>query len=132
MRTVSLARPDVHADAALIPVGACVVSDEASLTIAANRFTASSAGCPNPLDSLATTLVATNGISIQAGAHALPQVVAEWRRIFSHAQYVWLSGSNNRRIPWTPSLKAWFAHNFRPVPPPAGESSEGQIYARHS
>lgn len=70
MGTVGLPRPDVHADTALIPAGACVVSDEVSLTIAANRFTVGSAGCPDTLDSLATTLVATNGISAPARAQA--------------------------------------------------------------
>jgi hypothetical protein len=121
---------DVTADAALIPPGACVVSDEISLAIAANRFTAASAGCPDVLDSLATTLVASNGVSVQGGASALPQVAAEWRSIFSRAQYVWLSGSSDRRIPWTPGLKNWFAANFRPLHPPGGELSEGQVYVR--
>jgi hypothetical protein len=119
---------DVAADAALIPPGACVVSDEISLAIAANRFTAASAGCPDVLDSLATTLVASNGVSVQGGAKALPLVAAEWRSTFSRAQYVWLSGSSDRRIPWTASLKKWFAANFRPLHPPRGEPSEGQVY----
>jgi hypothetical protein len=123
---------DVTADAALIPPGACVVSDEISLAIAANRFTAASAGCPDVLDSLATTLVASNGVSIQGGAKALPQVAAEWRSIFSRAQYAWLSGSSDRRIPWTAGLKKWFAANFRPLHPPRGELSEGQVYVRRS
>jgi hypothetical protein len=122
--------PDVHADAALIPPGACVVSDEISLTIAADRFTAGSGGCPDVLDSLATTLVAGNGVSVQGGAKALPRVVAGWRAIFSRADYVWLSGSSARRIPWTPELQAWFAGSFRPLRPPPGEVSEGQVYAR--
>jgi hypothetical protein len=122
--------PDVHADAALIPRGACVVSDEISLTIAANRFTAGSGGCPDVLDSLATTLVAGNGVSVQGGAKALPRVVAGWRAVFSRAEYVWLSGSSARRIPWTPELQAWFAGNFRPLRPPPGEVSEGQVYTR--
>jgi hypothetical protein len=122
--------PDVHADAALIPPGACVVSDEISLTIAANRFTAGSGDCPDVLDSLATTLVAGNGVSVQGGAKALPRVVAGWRAVFSRADYVWLSGSSARRIPWTPELQAWFAGNFRPLRPPPGEVSEGQVYAR--
>jgi hypothetical protein len=56
--------PDVHADAALIPPGACVVSDEVSLTMAADRFTAGSGACPDVLDALATTLVAGNGVSV--------------------------------------------------------------------
>jgi hypothetical protein len=123
---------DVTADAALIPPGACVVSDEISLAIAANRFTAASAGCPDVLDSLATTLVASNGVSVQGGAKALPQVAGEWRSIFSRARYVWLSGSSDRRIPWTAGLKKWFAANFRPLHPPRGELSEGQVYVRRS
>ncbi len=122
--------PDVHADAALIPPGACVVSDEISLAIAANRFTAGSGGCPDVLDSLATTLVAGNGVSVQGGAKALPQVVADWKAIFARADYVWLSGSSARRIPWTPELQAWFARDFRPLRPPPGEVSEGQVYVR--
>ena len=122
--------PDVHADAALIPPGACVVSDEISLAIAANRFTAGSGSCPDVLDSLATTLVAGNGVSVQAGAKALPRVVATWKDIFERAQYVWLSGSNARRIPWTPELRAWFAGDFRPLHLPPGQVSEGQVYVR--
>jgi hypothetical protein len=122
--------PEVHADAALIPPGACVVSDEIALTIAADRFTAGSGGCPDVLDSLATTLVAGNGVSVQGGAKALPQVVADWKAIFARADYVWLSGSSARRIPWTPELQAWFARDFRSLRPPPGEVSEGQVYAR--
>jgi hypothetical protein len=121
---------DVQADAALIPPGTCVVSDEISLTIAANRFTAGSRGCPDVLDSLATTLVAGNGVSVQGGAQALPQVVAEWKSVFSRADYVWLSGTNDRRIPWTPELEAWFTRTFRPLSPPKGKFSEGQVYVR--
>jgi hypothetical protein len=121
---------DVRAEAALIPPGACVVSDEISLAIAANRFTAGSGGCPDVLDSLATTLVAGNGVSVQGGAKGLPQVAAEWKAIFSRAQYVWLSGTSDRRIPWTPRLREWFAQTFRPLHPPAGEFSEGQVYVR--
>jgi hypothetical protein len=122
--------PDVHADVALIPPGACVVSDEISLTIAANRFTAGSGGCPDVLDSLATTLVAGNGVSVQGGAQALPRVVAGWKAVFSRADYVWFSGSSARRVPWTPELQAWFAGNFRPLRPPPGAVSEGRVYAR--
>ncbi|MDX6419823.1 MAG: hypothetical protein QOG28_4443 [Trebonia sp.] len=122
--------PDVQADAALIPPGTCVVSDEISLTIAANRFTAGAAGCPDVLDSLATTLVAGNGVSVQGGAKALPRVVAGWKAIFARADYVWLSGSSARRIPWTPELQGWFARNFRPLQPPPGQVSEGQVFVK--
>jgi hypothetical protein len=121
--------PDVHADAALIPPGACVVSDEISLTIAANRFTAGSGGCPDVLDSLATTLLAGNGAASKAARRHSP---GSWPagRPSSRADYVWLSGSTARRVPWTPELQAWFAGNFRPLRPPPGEVSEGRVYAR--
>jgi alpha-1,2-mannosyltransferase len=121
---------DVAADAALIPPGACVVSDEISLAIAANRFTAGSGGCPDVLDALAVTLVAGEGVSVQGGAKALPRVAAQWRAYFARARYVWLSGTSDRRIPWTGGLQAWFARNFRPLHPPAGQFSEGQVYVR--
>jgi hypothetical protein len=120
----------VSADAALIPPGACVVSDEVSLTIAAGRFTAGSAGCPGVLDSLATTLVAGNGVSVEGGARALPRVTAAWRAILARARYVWLSGSSERRIPWTAGLRAWFGRNFKPLSPPAGQRGEGRVYVR--
>jgi hypothetical protein len=56
--------------------------------------------------------------------------VAGWQAVFARAQYVWLSGTSDRRIPWTSALRAWFARNFRPLYPPAGEFSEGQVYVR--
>jgi hypothetical protein len=121
---------DVRADAALIPPGACVVTDEISLAVAASRFTAGQAGCPDVLDSLATTLVADNGVSIQGGADRLPPVVADWKRILAQAGYVWLSSSSDRRIPWTTGLRTWFARTFQPLDPPPGQVGEGQLYVR--
>jgi Glycosyltransferase family 87 len=121
---------DIRAAAALIPPGACVVTDEISLAIAASRFTAGSAGCPDVLDALAVTLVADNGVSVQGGAQSLPQAVTAWQAVFARAPYVWLSGTNGRRIPWTPGLRAWFGQRFRPLNPPRGQFSEGQVYVR--
>jgi hypothetical protein len=121
---------DTSADAALIRPGACVVTDEISLAIAANRFTAGVDGCPDVLDALATTLVADNGVSVQGGAGSLPRVTATWKAILTRARYVWLSSFSDRRIPWTPALASWFARTFRPLPLPAGESGEGQVYVR--
>jgi len=125
-----LRAPGVSASAALIPPGACVVSDEIALAIAANRFTAGSPGCPDVLDSLAVTLVAGRGVSVQGGAKALPRVAAEWRAVFGQADYVWLSGSSARRIPWTPALRRWFAGSFRPLRLPRGSFAEGRVYVR--
>ena len=110
-----LGAPHAYADSQAIPEGACVVTDEISLLISANRFTAAKPGCPDIIDSLAETLVLSNGVSVQAGAANMPQVVAAWQALFSKAQYVWLSSSNARRIPWSPELTNWFNSNFSQV-----------------
>ena len=118
----------VYPDRALIPAGSCVVSDEISLAIAANRFTAARPGCPEVLDGLAQTLVLSNGVSVQGGAAGHPDVVAAWQNILSRADYVWLSPNNARRIPWTPGLTAWFAANFQPLPVRGHARGLGQVY----
>jgi alpha-1,2-mannosyltransferase len=110
-------QPTGEAMARLIPNGACVVTDEVSLTIAADRFADLPSGCPDIIDALAVTLLLSNGVSVQGGAASMPQVVAAWRTDLNKAQYVWLSPSHGsrRRIPWTAALSAWFNANFTPV-----------------
>ena len=98
---------------ALVPTGSCLVADQVSFAIAANRFPAPSPGCPDVIDSLATTLALSGGVSPQGGAGQAPRVVAGWEAIFGKARYVWLSGGVAARIPWTPALQAWFAAHFR-------------------
>jgi alpha-1,2-mannosyltransferase len=121
-----LRAPDIYADQAVIPAGSCVVTDEVSLTIAANRFS-TRPGCPAVLDSLATTLVDDNGISVQGGAKSSARTVAGWRWIFAHAQYVWLSSQSGRRIPWTNALTGWFDHRFKLLTVHGGT---GHVYKR--
>jgi alpha-1,2-mannosyltransferase len=118
--------------AALIPQGSCVVTDEVSLTIAADRFTALPPGCPDIIDSLAVTLVASNGVSVQGGAAKMPDVVALWKKDLSAAQYVWLSPSHGsrRRIAWTTGLSDWFNAHFVMVGSYRGGT--GQLYKRIS
>jgi alpha-1,2-mannosyltransferase len=118
---------DVSADKALIPAGACVVTDQTSMTISADRFNAVRPGCPDVIDGLAVTLVSGNGVSVQGGAADRTQVVAEWRSIFSRAQYVWLSPNNGRRIPWTPALYLWFSTHFQELTP-SGAPGFGHVY----
>jgi alpha-1,2-mannosyltransferase len=113
-----------------IPAGSCVVTDQVALTIAADRFTDLPPGCPVIVDSLADTLVLSNGVSVYAGADQMPQVVATWKSWFSKADYVWLSPDHQsqKRIPWTPALSDWFNANFvKDGPYSAGI---GQLYKR--
>jgi alpha-1,2-mannosyltransferase len=98
---------------ALVAKGSCLVADQVSFAIAANRFTAPGPGCPDVVDSLATTLALSGGVSPQGGAGQDPRVIAGWEAIFGKARHVWLSGGASARIPWTPALQAWFAAHFR-------------------
>jgi hypothetical protein len=98
---------------ALVPAGSCLVADQVSFAIAANRFAAPSPDCPDLIDSLAATLALSGGVSPQGGAGHAPKVVAGWEAIFGQARYVWLSGGASARIPWTPALQSWFSSHFR-------------------
>lgn len=112
----------------LIPPGACVVTDSTSVVVAADRLSPDRPGCPDIIDALATTLVLSHGVSVQAGAAKSATTVAAWRTMLGQADYVWLSGGNARRIPWTPALTAWFRASFRPVGP--SSPGIGQLYVR--
>ena len=65
----------IYPDKAVIPAPSRVVTDEVSLTLAANRFS-TRPGCPDALDSLATTLVEDNGIPVEGGAKASARAVS--------------------------------------------------------
>lgn len=124
----------------LIPPGACVVTDEVSLAIAANRFDTSEPGCPVMIDSLATTLVLTHGQSVQAGADHNKAAIAAWRALLLKARYVWLSPNHWRRIPfgYNSAQWAWFTRHFRQIAPKIKPGQKnwilgiGQLFVRRS
>ena len=128
--TFPLQQSSGQAMAHLIPTGSCVVTDEASLTIAADRFADLPPGCPDIVDSLAATLVLSNGVSVQGGADHMPRVVAAWKAWLDKADYVWLSPGHGsaRRIPWTPGLSAWFHATFAKLG--SYRAGTGQLYVR--
>jgi len=96
-----------------VPPGACVLTDQVSFTIAANRFFSSVPGCPQMIDPLNTDYALSPGRDGLSGAGRVPAVAAIMRNAFDHAQYVWLAGVyNRRRIAWTPALRAYFSGNF--------------------
>ena len=99
----------------LIPPDACVLTDQVSVTLAANRFESTDPRCPQMIDSLGTTLALSYGLKPQTGAAKVPAVNAAWNQAFSNAQYVILTGTNARRIPWTPQLKAYLASHFTQI-----------------
>jgi hypothetical protein len=116
--------------AALIPPGSCLVADQVSFAIAANRFEAPENSCPDLIDSLAATLALSGGVSPQGGAGHAANVVAGWEDIFGRADYVWVSGGSSARIPWTPALQSWFAAHFRLLQSFPGYGAS-KLYARN-
>jgi hypothetical protein len=114
----------------LVPPGSCLVADQVSFAIAANRFQPPSAGCPDVIDSLAATLALSGGKSPQqGGAGQDPGAIKGWESIFGQADYVWLQGGASTRIPLTPELRSWFNSHFHQVAafPGYGAST---LYAR--
>jgi hypothetical protein len=104
--------PAPHALARIIPPGACVLTDQVSMTIVANRFYSDVPGCSQMVDGLATDVALSGGKKPSDGAGYVPAVAAVWRQAFAHAQLVLLSPNNTGRIAWTPALKAYFRANF--------------------
>ncbi|HEY2578113.1 MAG TPA: hypothetical protein VGI74_17560 [Streptosporangiaceae bacterium] len=108
---------------ATIPPGACVLTDQVSFTIAADRFTSSAPGCPQLVDGDGTDLALSEGHNGVSGAAHNPAVRAIWDSAFQKAQYVWLSNTFfdktvARRIAWTHALRLYFGDNFQLVPGP--------------
>ncbi len=99
----------------LIPPGACVATDQASYTIAIDRFVSTVPGCSLMIDGLGTDYELSNGRNPQIAAGTSPTVEAAWMSAFRAAKYAWLTTVSYRRIPWTPQLKAYFNSHFVPL-----------------
>lgn len=99
----------------LVPAGACVVTDQVSITIAANRFFSSTSACPAVIDPFGTALALTDGHQIGSGATHNPRLQRFWRNTLTRAGYVVLSPTNARRIPWNTGLRHLLRHRFRLV-----------------
>lgn len=99
----------------LIPPGACVATDQASFTIAIDRFVSTVPGCSLMVDGLGTDYALSGGRSPQTDAGRSPAAVAAWMSAFRVAGYAWMSTWAYRRIPWTPELKAYFNSHFVPL-----------------
>ncbi len=111
----------------LVPPGACVLTDQVSVTLAANRFVSNVPGCPQMVDSLGTDLALSNGLKPNTGAGRVPAVAGFWQQAFEHAQYVLLTNTNHRRVPWTPALRAYLLQHFTVVDQPSFRLT---LYAR--
>jgi MFS family permease len=102
----------------IIPPGTCVLTDQVSTTILANRFYSDVPGCPQMVNAVGTDLALSHGRKPSDGAGYVPAVAKVWLQAFSRAQIVLLSHNSPGRIPWTPALHAYFAANFVPLKSP--------------
>ena len=131
---------DLSAASALIPPGACVLTDTAAATVVIGRFSASSPGCPVIVDTVGTLIATTHGKDFVAGPGVLQADTQVWQQAFEQARYVWLIGNNGytgARIAWTPALHAYFETHFRLIGLPssylgAGDVPQGGLYVRTS
>jgi alpha-1,2-mannosyltransferase len=98
-----------------IPPGACVISDQVSYTIAINRFVSDVPGCSQMVDGVGSDYALSNGHNGLTGAGSTPAVEQLWLSAFRSAQYVWLTSDSPRRVPWTPTLRAYFLAHFAPL-----------------
>ena len=101
----------------VIPPGACVLADQASYAIAANRFGSSRPGCVPMVDGVGSDYSLSQGRNAASGAQYVPAVRALWLSALRGADYVWLSPLSYRRIPWTArEITAYFDQHFVPAP----------------
>ena len=99
----------------LIPPGACVATDQASYTIAIDRFVSTVPRCSLMIDGIGIAYALSNGRNPQTRAGGSPAVEAAWMSAFRAANYAWLTTEAYRRIPWTPRLQAYFNSHFVPL-----------------
>jgi hypothetical protein len=111
----------------LIPPGSCLLADEVSFAVMANRLVSDVPGCSLLLDATGTNYAYSRGRDPETGAARYARVNAVWTYAFDHAQYVWLSGLNNHRVAWTPQLRAYFQSHFTQI---LSAGHAGALYRR--
>jgi alpha-1,2-mannosyltransferase len=118
----------------LIPAGACVLSNDSSNAVSANRFTSGTAGCPAMVDAYGSLLAMTDGGKMSASPQAVNSVREVWRSAFSRARYVWVESGSQGQIPWTAALYADFTSRYKLIGlvngPGARNAPEGGLYVR--
>lgn len=111
----------------LIPPGSCLLADEVSFSVMANRLVSDVPGCSLLLDATGTNYALSHGRDPETGAAKYKAVDAVWTYAFHHAQYVWLSGLNNHRVAWTPALRSYFSAHFTRI---LHAGNAGSLYRR--
>ncbi|MDA8208923.1 MAG: hypothetical protein M0Z92_07995 [Actinomycetota bacterium] len=100
---------------AVVPAGACVVTDTEEISILSDRFFASAPGCPVIIDAFGTDLAYNHAVPPADVTAVDARLEDFWLSAFARADYVVLSANNAARIPWTPRVLAYLRANFHPV-----------------
>jgi hypothetical protein len=113
---------------AVVPAGACAVSDSPALLVTADRLVSNTPGCPQIVDALGVSLSIDTGVSPAIIGTVTPQLVRTWLRFIGRADYVVLSSAADLRIPFVPEVTSVLHHDF------SRRSVSGGIviYVRHS
>lgn len=100
---------------AVIPKGACVVSDQTSLLIDANRMVPEASGCPAVVDPFGTWLAADPENPPPSIGPYAPALVAEWQGWLARADDLLLEFPIPRSsdIPAAPSIEKAFTSTYR-------------------
>jgi alpha-1,2-mannosyltransferase len=118
----------------LIPPGSCVLTNDSSLTVSADRFVPASPGCPAMVDAYGTLLALTDGRKLLGTPQEVRSVTALWSAELPRAPYVWFEAGSQGQIPWTPALYAYFTAHFRLLGlangPGGRHVPEGGLYVR--
>lgn len=112
------ASDDGPALAAVIPPGACVLSDDPVDLLAADRFTPTASGCPAVIDPFGMFLADDGGnqpYPLTPTDSFAPAFLAEWFAWLQEADYVVLRIPSSDFLPWTYPEIQWFNQNYRLV-----------------
>ncbi len=105
-------RPDVAWLARAVPAGACAITDNPSVLLLANRFSAPP-GCSDLVDADGSTLSWSGG---RRGYQALsrPQAITDWLAVLRQTDYIVVTqGLVPARVPWGPVLLGYLYRHFR-------------------
>lgn len=94
----------------VIPRGACVVYNQESFGVYANRMITSDPSCPDVVDIDGEWMA--HGYQLTAPSAAFSR---QWQSYFARAQYVVFNTPRPSDIPWDTELDAWFTQHFHRI-----------------
>ncbi|MCX6396485.1 MAG: tetratricopeptide repeat protein [Propionibacteriales bacterium] len=117
--------PPLTSSAAVIPRGACVLSDQPMQLIVTDRL-AGDGSCPDEVDLFGVWLVRNQGREPSFDGPITTSFAASFARDLARVDYLWVVARRSSFVPWSPALGVWFDSQFRVV----HEERRAVIYQR--